>query len=215
MSWYLVVATHLPPATRTLFEWAATHAGVEVDGALDSVHGSAIVRRHLQGAAPRACAIVYPPEPVTEDALPAMLAEAVLQARFRLRISVPGASAEDRELAASLAAAIAEDSQGAVLDPQAEEIVAPEKARRASRRFAVRCAVPATLAEDPEAVVEVGVTDAHGQTHTLRESYAVLAGGAVRCRVVRVVEADDGRELVLVETGSCALELTRDQLVEA
>ncbi len=223
MSWHLLVATRLPPATRTLLAWAEGREGVLVGGGLDGVHRSAIVRRLPQGGAgaPRPCAILYAPEPIDEEGLPQLLAEAVLGPRFQLRISVPGAGAQDRELATSLAAAIAHDAEGAVFDPQAEEIVAPPAARRASRRFAVRCSVPPSPPPPSEgegdAVVLVGIVDAHGNAQVVevvRESYAALAAGRLPCRVVRVAQADDGRELVFVEAAGVVLELTREQLVE-
>ncbi len=214
MSWHLLVATRLPPETRTLLEWAAQHGAVEVDGGLDGVHRSAIVRRLGEGTTPRPCTILYAPEVIEEDVLPPLLLDAVLGPRFQLRLSVPGAGAEDRALATSLAAAIARDSEGAVFDPQAEEIVAPAEARRASRRFAVRCPEPPAPAQE-NAVVEVGITDAHGRPQILRAAYDSLAGGRARCRVIRVAQADDGRELVLVEIAGSTVELTRDQLVEA
>ncbi len=204
MSWHVLVATHFPPATSTLEGWALDHPELQLDGAIDGVHRTAILRRRAQGEEPaRVAAMIYAPEPAEESTLPQMVADAVLSPRFRLRIAVPGASALDRRVAISLAAAIARESQGAVFDPQAEEILEPESLRRISRKFAVRCPVPPT----PEGEVEI--VDARGQKVLLRDERGVFA-----CRIVRIIEDDDGREIVLVDTGHATIEVTRDQLVE-
>lgn len=125
MSWGLLVATYDRPDTGAV---SALVEGTEYSarGVLDESRGNVLVQRREQPAF-----TVDGPVCVEHEDLPEELAAVVLAPRFQVEISVPiGGSVKDRTFASKLARALAEKFQGAVYDPQKDEVIWPKRRLR-------------------------------------------------------------------------------------
>lgn len=130
MSYDFEVATNVLPEHKHLVEFLASKSGFSARGELRQGQGDLIINRDTKTRTEPAF-VVYGPFHAELDDLAEVLAESVLAPRWLVQISVPGGWTKiELNTARALAMHIAKSCEGAVLDPQTDEIVWPRGKRK-------------------------------------------------------------------------------------
>lgn len=130
MSYDYEIATNGLPEHRHLVEFLSSKSGFSATSELRQGQGDLIINRVTRTRSEPAFE-VYGPFHAEPDDLAEILAESVLAPRWLVQVSVPGGWTKiELDTARALAIHIAKSCEGAVLDPQTNEILWPRGKRK-------------------------------------------------------------------------------------
>ena len=127
MGYDLEVFTKKRPEHAQVAEFVGSHAGLSLEGKLESPKSNIIVGR-MTDRGTEAIVEVWGPDKAESEDLEDIVAETLRPPCWLVQVTVPAPQVDTLKLAESMATHIAQSCDGIVYDPQAEAIVWPARA---------------------------------------------------------------------------------------